>query len=155
MSTRNSIEVKKIASIEDQKSKHTACVIRGISKPRGDLPLQAMKNEQYISKYDLTITYLHPILSCILSSPETRVLLRSTSIGSDSSGDKRPDAISTKFTQLSYGPNLGFDEKPMIPTIDTHHWKACLAFQIHGFSGVIYLMRTNHKGIYMYIITKV
>lgn len=90
--------------------KHTACVIRGISKPIGDLPLQAMKNEQYISKYDLTITYLHPILSCILSSPETRVLLRSTSIGSDSSGDKRPDAILTKLTQLSYGPNLGFGE---------------------------------------------
>ncbi|CEP16005.1 hypothetical protein [Parasitella parasitica] len=32
--------------------------------------------------------------------------------------------------------------------IDTHHWNACLAFQIHGFTIVFYLMRLRHDGIY-------
>lgn len=100
-----------------------------------------------------------------------------TNIESDASGDKRPDATLTKLTQLSYGPSLGFGEaKVAQPTtnnndlchdllrlgifckeaIDTHHWNACLAFQIHGFTIVFYLMRLRHDGIYiMYEIAKV
>jgi hypothetical protein len=49
-------------------------------------------------------------LSCILSSPEKRVLSQWTNIESDVSGDKRPDATLTKLVQLSYGPSLGFGE---------------------------------------------
>ncbi len=114
-------------------------------------------------------TYFHPILSCILSSPEKRVLLRWTNIESDASGDKRPDAALTKLIQLSYGPSLGFGEAKVAQpntnnndlchdllrlgifckeAIDTHHWNACLAFQIHGFTIVFYLMRFRHDGIY-------
>ncbi|KAI8884175.1 hypothetical protein K501DRAFT_332847 [Backusella circina FSU 941] len=100
-----------------------------------------------------------------------------TNIESDASGDKRPDATLTKLTQLSYGPSLGFGEaKVAQPTannndlchdllrlgifckeaIDTHHWNACLTFQIHGFTIVFYLMRLRHDGIYtMYEIAKV
>ncbi|KAG1043106.1 hypothetical protein G6F43_011744 [Rhizopus delemar] len=157
--------------------KHTSCVICGIAYAMGELPLQAIKNKQSISEYELPTTYFHPILSCILSSPEKRVLLRWTNIESDSSGDKRPDATLTKLIQLSYGPSLSFGEaKVAKPTtnnndlchdllrlgifckeaIDTHHWNACLAFQIHGFAIVFYLMRLRHDGIYtMYEIAKV
>ncbi|KAI9492002.1 hypothetical protein BDB00DRAFT_873840 [Zychaea mexicana] len=134
---------------------HTACMIRGIAKAMGELSLQAIKNKQSISEYELTTTYFHPILSCILSSPEKRVLLRWTNIESDASGDKRPNATLTKLTQISYWPSLGFGEaKVAQPTtnnndlchnllhlgifckeaIDTYHWNACLAFQIHGFT---------------------
>ncbi|KAI9025198.1 hypothetical protein CLU79DRAFT_855154 [Phycomyces nitens] len=141
--------------------KHTACVIRGIAKAMGELPLQAIKNKQSIGEYELTTTYFHPILSCILSSPEKRVLLQWTNIETDASGDKKPDATLTKLTQLSYGPSLGFGEvKVAQPTtnnndlchdllrlgifckeaINIHHWNACLAFQIHGFTIVFYLM---------------
>lgn len=83
--------------------KHTACVIRGIVKAIGELPFQDIKNKQSISEYELTTTYFYPILSCILSSPEKRVLLRWTNIELDASGDKRPDATLTKLTQSRMG----------------------------------------------------
>lgn len=88
--------------------KRAACVIRGISKAMGNVSLKAVKNKQSISKYELTTTCFHPILSCILSSPEKRVLLRWANIKSDASGDKRPDATLTKLTRLSNGPSMGF-----------------------------------------------
>jgi len=112
-----------------------------------------------------------------LSSPDKRVLLRWANVESDASGKKRPDATLSKVTQLAYGPSLGFGEaKVAQPTtnnndlchdllrlgifckeaIDAHHWNACLAFQIHGFSIVFYLMRLRHDSIYtMYEIAKV
>lgn len=100
-----------------------------------------------------------PVLSRILSSPEKLVLLRWTIIESDASGNKRPDAILTKLTQLSNGPSLGFGEARVAQrttnnnglchgllrlgifckeAIDAHYWNACLAFQIHGFTIVFY-----------------
>ncbi|KAL0074606.1 hypothetical protein J3Q64DRAFT_1826371 [Phycomyces blakesleeanus] len=141
--------------------KHAVCVIRGIAKAIGELPLQAIKNKQSISEYELTTTYFHPILACILSSPKKRVLLLWTNIESDASGDKRPDATLTNLTQLSYEPSLGFGEAKVAQpntndnylcydflrlkvfckeAIGTHHWKACFVFQIHGFTIVFYLM---------------
>ena len=157
--------------------KYTACVIRGIARAMGELPLQAIKNKQTSGEYELTTTYFHPILSCILSSPEKRVLLRWTNIESDASGDKRPDATLTKLNQLAYGPSMGFGEaKVAQPTtnnnvlchdllrlevfckeaIDAHQWNSCLAFQIHGFTIVFYLMSLHHDGIYtMHEIAKV
>ncbi|EPB89713.1 hypothetical protein HMPREF1544_03513 [Mucor circinelloides 1006PhL] len=103
---------------------HTACVIRGIAKAMCELSLQAIKNKQSVSEYELTTTYFHPILSCILSSPDKRVLLRWANVESDASGKKRPDATLSKVTQLAYGPSLGFGEakgsfakKPLMPTI--------------------------------------
>ncbi|KAI7849642.1 hypothetical protein BDC45DRAFT_539909 [Circinella umbellata] len=91
-----------------------------------------------------------------------------TNIKSNASGDKRPGATLTKLTQLSYGSSLGFGEAKVAQAttnnndlrhdllrlgifckeaINTHHWNACLAFQIHRFTIVFYLMRLHHDGI--------
>ncbi|PHZ13944.1 uncharacterized protein RHIMIDRAFT_235945 [Rhizopus microsporus ATCC 52813] len=145
---------------------HASSVIHGIIKAMAELPLQAISNKTSIvsclhgsaNRRRQTFTVVIPLL------------LRWTNIETDSSAKKkRPDATITKLNQLAFGYSLGFEEAKIAQstpdkynfcydllrlalfckeTIDKNQLNASLAFQIHGFSVVFFLMRLDHDGIY-------